>query len=494
MNYSTDKMTENPQKRHFTDWCSNYISDAVVMIIIASVIGILCGAAAFGFKWLISLISGIFMPHIADNSINWWLIGVPIVGILLTGILTRYIFHDNPSHGTAQIINALNRNNYELRPDIIYAPVLASSITLGMGGTSGSEGPIAYTGAAIGSNLGRWLGVKGDDLKALMGCGMCAGIAGIFIAPIGGVLFGLEVVRIKISTKAVLAVFAACIASFLTALFLNGYSPDMYFSSLIPTSSVNILTAALLGIGCGIYSLYYSGVMGKMDIFFKKIKSPWISNIIGGMIIGLCLLLFPSMYCVGYPIIGDTINGNPEAIIKGCALQGFIPSEIIIMLACVGILLLKCWGVCATNSSGGVGGDFAPTLFAGCMAGYLFAASCNTWFDTQLPTTLFAFLGMAGVMSGAIEAPLMSIFIVLEMSRGYEYALPVVIVAVVSYITVQAGKKASHTSIRMIRHYFWFHGSEGHQLPVSAGTSASGRTSAEATPETSATATTTSSK
>lgn len=427
------------------------------------------------------------MPHIADNSINWWLIFVPIGGILLTGILTRYIIHDNPSHGTAQIINALNKHNYKLNSDLIYAPVVASSITLGMGGTSGSEGPIAYTGTAIGSNLGKWLGFKGETLKAFMGCGMCAGIAGIFIAPIGGVLFGLEVVRIKISTKAVLAVFASCIASFLTALFLNGFSPDLYFRSVIPTSSVNILVAALLGMACGIYSLYYSGIMTYMDIFFKKIKNPWVCNITGGLIIGICLVLFPSMYCVGYHIIGDTINGNPENIIKGCILQGIVPPDFLIILAPLGILLLKCWGVSATNSSGGVGGDFAPTLFAGCMAGYLFATVCNTWFHAQLPTTLFAFMGMAGVMAGAIEAPLMAIFIVLEMSRGYEYALPVAVVATVSYITVEIGKKTSHTSMRMIRHYFWFRKSESHVLPATTGTTASGGAASETTTEASST-------
>lgn len=434
------------------------------------------------------------MPHIEDNAINWWLIGVPVAGILLTGILTRYIIHDNPSHGTAQIINALDKHNYKLNSDLIYAPVIASSITLGMGGTSGSEGPIAYTGTAIGSNIGKWLGFKGETLKAFMGCGMCAGIAGIFIAPIGGVLFGLEVVRIKISTKAVLAVFASCIASFLTALFLNGYSPDLYFKSVIPTSSVNILIAALLGVACGIYSLYYSGVMTRMDIFFKKINNPWICNITGGLIIGICLLLFPSMYCVGYPIIGETINGHPEDIIKGCFLQGMVEPEFLIMIACIGILLLKCWGVSATNSSGGVGGDFAPTLFAGCMAGYLFAALSNTWFDTQLPTTLFAFLGMAGVMAGAIEAPLMAIFIVMEMSRGYEYALPIVVVAVMSYITVETGKKASHTSMRMIRHYFWFRKSESHSLPATAGTTATGGSAAEPSAESAASTSATSSK
>ncbi len=462
MNSTSDNTISNHPKRHrFKEWCGGFMPDTVIIIMVATIVGLLCGAAAFGFKWLLSLISGIFMPHIATDSINWWLIAVPVAGILLTGILTRYIFHDNPSHGTAQIINALNNDNYSLKPDLIYAPVLASSVTLGMGGTSGSEGPIAYTGAAIGSNLGRWLGFTDDSLKTLMGCGMCGGIAGIFIAPIGGVLFGLEVIRIKLTTKEVLAVFAACIAAFLMASFLNGYSPDMYFKSLIPSASVNLLTAALLGVACGIYSLYYSGVMGKMDIFFRKIKNPWICNLAGGLIIGLCLLLFPSMYCVGYPVIGDVINAHPEAILKGSMLQNLVAPEFILIVACGGILLLKCWGVSATNSSGGVGGDFAPTLFAGCMAGYLFAAACNTWCGTDLPISLFAFLGMAGVMSGAIEAPLMSIFIVLEMSHGYNYAMPVVMVSVISFITVQIGKNMTHTYGRMIRHTNWFHHHKG---------------------------------
>lgn len=458
MNSTSGSKVSVHHKRHrFIEWCGGFMPNTVIIITVATIVGTLCGAAAFGFKWLLSLISGIFIPYIATDSVNWWLITVPVAGILLTGILTRYIFHDNPSHGTAQIINALNNDNYSLKPDLIYAPVLASSVTLGMGGTSGSEGPIAYTGAAIGSNLGRWLGFTDDSLKTLMGCGMCAGIAGIFIAPIGGVLFGLEVIRIKLTTKEVLAVFAACIAAFLMASFLNGYSPDMYFISHVPTTSVSLLPAALLGVACGIYSLYYSGIMGKMDIFFRKMKNPWICNVTGGLIIGLCLLLFPSMYCVGYPVISEVINGHPESIIKGCILQNLVAPEFIIMFACVGILLMKCWGVSATNSSGGVGGDFAPTLFAGCMVGYLFAAVSNTWCGTELPISLFAFFGMAGVMSGAIEAPLMAIFIVLEMSHGYDYAMPVVVVSILSFITVQIGQNATHTYGRMIQHLNWFH-------------------------------------
>ena len=440
----------------FSQWCQSVMSPYVFIVIVAVIIGTLCGSAAYLFKWLIAEISGIFMPHIEGGKINWWIIAVPVAGILLTGIFNRYIIHDNPTHGTGRLINDLAHNNYHLRGDLTYSPILASSITLGMGGTSGSEGPIAYTGAAIGSNVGKWLGLDDDMTRTLIGCGTSAGIAGIFIAPVGGIMFGLEVIRVKLSTLGVLAVTISCLTSFMMISIINGLHADMTFYPAVPVGDIHILPVILLGIFCGIYSFYYSTVTNHMDRFFTLIKNPWVRNITGGLIIGGCLLMFPSMYSVGYGVIGDVLNGNPGALSHGSVLSTLVPGELQLVIACGGIMFLKCWGVSATNSSGGVGGDFAPTLFAGCMAGYMFACIFNHWLELEIPVGIAAFIGMAGVMSGAIEAPLMTIFIVLEMTQRFDFAIPVIVVAAISYITVKSCKRIANIQGRMIRHFFWF--------------------------------------
>ena len=454
-NNSTATPTAATQPR-FTRWCRSVMSPYFFIAAIAAVIGALCGAAAFAFKWLLAEISGIFIPLVKGDGINWWIIAIPTAGIILTGLFNRYIIHDNPSNGTGRIINDLNNGNYRLRGDLVYSPIVASSITLGMGGTSGSEGPIAYAGAAIGSNMGKLFRLDDDTLRTLIGCGTSAGIAGIFLAPVGGIMFGLEVIRIKLNTTGVLAVTIACLMSFFVIAILKGLAPDMTFIPSVRAEHLNFIPMVLLGVFCGIYSLYYSCVVRHMDSVFTNIKNPLARNITGGVAIGMCLLCFPSMFGVGYPVIQDVINGHPESIASGSIVSTLVPGDMLLIISCVGLMMLKCWGVSATNSSGGVGGDFAPTLFAGCMAGFLFAALCNNWLSIDIPAGVFAFLGMAGVMSGAIEAPLMTIFIVTEMTHSFDFAVPIIIVATVSYVTVMIGKRLANIQGRMVRHITWF--------------------------------------
>ena len=440
----------------FNAWRAAHIPEHMFVVILAIVVGVLCGLGAFVFKWLISLIAGIFLPHIADHKVNWWIIAPPIGGILLAGIFTRYIVRTNLAHGVGQLINDLKAKFYRLRHNISFSPIIGGSITLGMGGSAGAEGPIAYTGAAIGSNVGQLLGLSPRMLKVLIGCGMSAGIAGIFSAPVGGLMFALELVGIELSVPAVVAAVVACLSAYLTIFTLHGGHSDLTFTPLDNYSMDMLPLVLLLGVFCGLYAVYYSFIASRLDIFYKSIKNPWIRNITGGLSIGLILLLFPSMYGVGYPILGNVINGDCVALAKGSVLEGFLPGVPGLMLVAAGILLCKCWAVASTNSSGGVGGDFAPTLFAGGMAGFLFASFCNYYFACDLPVGVFAYLGMAGAMSGIIEAPLMTIFITMEMTQTYKFALPVTLCAMVSYLVVRTWRFVSREEMPYIRHHLWF--------------------------------------
>lgn len=440
----------------FIRWRKAHISDFAFLIILAIFTGIVCGLGAFVFKFLISKISSLFIPHIENSKPNWWIISAPVAGILLTGIFTRYVIHTNLTHGVAQLMRDLKRRTYRLLRNLTYSPVIGGSITLGMGGSSGAEGPIAYTGAAIGSNIGQMLGLPPEMLRILIACGASSGIAGIFSAPVGGLMFAVELLHMQLSVNALLAATAGSLTAYLTIFTCRGFHPDLTFTPLADYSAEILPMVIGLGIFCGLYSLYYSHITSHMDTFFKRISNPWKRNLTGGVMLGIILLIFPSMFSTGYPVIGNLINGDSTALAKGSLLLHIITPDIMLPACAAGILLLKCPAVASTNCSGGVGGDFAPTLFAGSMAGFLYAWLCNHLFGISLPTGIFAFIGMAGVMGGVIEAPLMTIFITMEMTQSYRFALPLVICTTISYATVRSVSILTGNRHPLVIHNRWF--------------------------------------
>lgn len=439
-----------------SEWCLNHMPHYIFLIILAIIIGVASGLMAHLFKKMIHAVAYNFIPHIAQSHLNWWIIAVPIAGILITGIFTRYILHTSLTHVVAQLINDLKNKTYRLRHNLVFSAVVGGTITLGMGGSSGAEGPIAVTGAAIGSNLGQLLGLDTQKLKILLACGASAGIAGIYSAPFGGLMFSLELLRIELFTIPILVVTVAALTAFLTVYACAGFMPDLTFTPQEGFEWTTLPAVIGLGFFCGIYSLYYSGVTNYMDKVFKSITNPWWRNLTGGIILGSILFLFPSMFSTGEPVLGAVIGGDFEAMATGSALNQFgIDSTVILIVIAAGILLVKCWAVAATNSSGGVGGDFAPTLFAGGLTGFLFATLCNRFCGTSLPVNLFAFYGMAGIMSGVIRTPLMSIFIVLEMTMAYTLSLPVSICALISYLTAKGGAITEASALPMVKHLNW---------------------------------------
>ena len=438
------------------DWRRNHVSDFSLLILLAIIVGIIAGAAAYIFKIAISSISGLFIPHIKSHTLNWWIPLTPVAGILITGIFTRYIIHTNLTHGVSQLMRDLKHRMYKLKGNFTYSSIVGGSFTLGMGGSSGAEGPIAYTGAAIGSNIGQLFGLPPEILKTLVGCGASAGIAGIFSAPVGGLLFAIELLHIKLSVREILAATVSSLTAYLTMFTCKGFHPDLTFTPLAEFNPELIPMVICLGLFCGMYSTYYSCVTSRMDTFFKEIHNPWRRNISGGIILGVIILIFPSMFSVGYPVIGNIINGDCGALAKGSLLEDLINQDTLLPICAAGILLFKCFAVASTNCSGGVGGDFAPTLFAGSMAGFLFASICNSILGINLPIGIFAYLGMAGVMAGVIEAPLMTIFITMEMTQTYRFALPLVICATTSFVTVRCIAKLAGIRHPLVIHHRWF--------------------------------------
>lgn len=446
----------------FNDWHRRTMSDFVFLLWLAVVVGLFAGFAAHIFNRMISIISDIFLSHIKEGRINWWLIFPPIVGILLAGIYTRYIIHTDLTHGVTRLMHTLYKGKFILRRNLIYSPIIGSSITLGFGGSAGSEGPIAISGAAIGSNLGRWLQLKLPLVKVLVGCGAAAGISGIFQSPVGGLLFTLEFLKMEIGTLSILAVMLSCLVAYGMVFLCNGCQvPTEFF----PSDAINpnqYWAVLAMGVFCGLYSIYYSAVINKTDKIFIRISNPWIRNLIGGTFIGICLLLFPSLYGVGYPVMSEVIHSHFDAWSKGDVLNGMHIGAWGMIIVAVCILALKCWACGVCNASGGVSSDFAPTLYAGAVAGFLFALFCNTVLHTTLPIPAFTLLGMAAVMAGCIEAPMMTIFIVMNMGTDLAFLLAIILAVFTSYIVVRAGSRIQGSDARLARHIQWFrdHGND----------------------------------
>lgn len=409
-------------------WCRGHIPDVPLVFVLAFATGLVSGGCASLLKWMIGSLG-----RLLTSGPDYVMLALPLAGIVITGLVTRYVMRMDIAHGVRQLIGDLRRRDYSLRPELLYSPMAASAITLGFGGSAGSEGPIAYTGAAVGSNLGRLFGLQPGMMKVLVGCGAAAGIAGIFKAPVGGMLFTLEVLQIGMTTMSVLALLVSCLTSALTSYVIEGYTIDLDFMQLSPPPAGSGWWWIVgLGVFCGLYSAYYSYVMKTVDRWLSGIGRPLVRNVVAGGLLSVAVFLFPALYGEGYQVVQRLINGCQDAVPDRTFLYG-MGGPWPIVAAGAGILLIKCMAASATNNGGCVAGDFAPTLFAGAVAGLTFSALANAVAGAGLPVGNFALFGMAGVMAGTIHAPLMAIFLTVEMTASYPYLLPVSIVAAISF-------------------------------------------------------------
>lgn len=418
-------------------WLNGRFGPQGLLFTAALVTGIASGAAAALLKTCIGALSNLFTSHFHTAGPNWGLLVIPVLGIVLTGIFQRYILRHDVTHGVRKLNADLNRDDYVLPPYLCFGPMCANTLTLGAGGSAGSEGPIAYTGAALGSNIGRMLGINGRMLMIMVGCGAGAGIAGIFKAPVGGMLFALEVLKLELTTASVMALLLACLAAALTAYVLSGFTVDLSYLQIQQFDAAAWPALIVMAALCGLYSVYYSDIMRLMERFYTRLRSPWVRNVVSGSVLAVILLAFPAMYGEGYGVMGRVLNGRLDALVNDSVFAAVDVHGLPVVLITLGIVMLKAFACSASNCGGGVGGDFAPTLFAGCILGFCFATACNLWLGTDLPVGGFAFCGMAGVMAGVIRAPFMALFLTAEMTNGYILLLPLLVVAGISFGTVR---------------------------------------------------------
>ena len=434
----------------FVLWRQQYIKEKTFVMIMALFVGLFAGFAALLLKTLIHVISDMLTSHVHITGGNYLYLIYPALGILITGIYVRYVVKDNISHGVTRVLHAISQNKSRLKPHNIYTSVTASSITIGFGGSVGAEGPIVYTGAAIGSNLGSMFRLSPRVLMIMVGCGAAAGIAGIFKAPIAGMLFAIEVLMLDLTTVSIMPLLIASITSATVAYIFTGYDVEFFFvqSELFVTQRIPYVI--LLGVFCGLVSLYFTRAMNMMENFFRRFKNPWTKTAVGGAILAVLIYLFPPLYGEGYTSITSLLNGNTSSIVDGSIFYGDADSVWFVLLFVGAIILMKVFATSATNGGGGVGGTFAPSLYVGCMSGFFFAYLLNhLGFGLELSVKNFALMGMAGVMSAVMHAPLMAIFLTAELTGGFDLFLSLLIVSTISYGTIKVFEKYSIYTMRL---------------------------------------------
>ena len=409
------------------------------MIILALIVGFFAAVAAFVLHWIIRQIVQLLTSSFDRTGANWLYLVYPVVGIYLTSLFVRYIVKDNISHGITRILYAISSNKSRLKSHNCWSSVIASAITIGFGGSVGAEAPIVLTGSAIGSNLGKLFHMDRKMLMTLVGCGAAGAIAGIFKAPIAGLVFTLEVLMIDMTMSALLPILVSCVTATCFTYIFSGDAALFTFHLDSEWSVGRIPACVLLGITCGLVSLYFIRMMGACeDVFARFRDKPYVRLAIGGTVLSLLIFLFPALYGEGYDSINLLLNGRTEADWNQILNNSLFSGQGAMLIPFIALVLLtKVIATSATNGGGGCGGTFAPSLFIGCFAGFLFSRLWNiNQIGVYVPEKNFALLGMAGVMSGVMHAPLTGVFLIAELTGGYVMFMPLMIVSVCAYLTI----------------------------------------------------------
>lgn len=442
-------MGEGDRYLKFLRWREKNIKESNFILILSFVVGLLTSAAALILKGLIHLIQNFLTSPFSVNEVNYLYLLYPAIGIFLASMYVRFVVKDDISHGVTHILYAISRRQGRLKRHNMWTSILASSVTIGMGGSVGAEAPIVLTGSAIGSNLGSYFKMNHKTLMLLMGCGAAGAIAGIFKAPIAGLLFTIEVLMLDFTAASVIPLLIASVTAATLSYFVTGTQSMIHFSMFEPFELNRIPWVIVLGIFCGLVSLYFIRGMNKVEGFYKKIGNPYKKLVIGAMVLSFLIFMFPPLYGEGYTTITSLISGNSIAITEGSLFYALKDNLWIMVVYVCLIIIFKIVASASTNGAGGVGGVFAPSLFVGCLVGFAVGTIVNMTGIAVVSVENFALMGMAGVMSAVMHAPLTGVFLIAELTGGYQLFLPLMIASGVSFSTIYLFEKNSIYSIRL---------------------------------------------
>ena len=443
--------------QRFNEWREKKISLKQFVLILSFVVGILTALAACLLKHLIEWIKEFLTENFDITGVNWLYLVYPVIGIFLAGLFVRHIVRDDIGHGVTKILYAISRRQSRIKRHNTWSSLIASAITIGFGGSVGAEAPIVLTGSAIGSNLGSIFRLEHRTLMLLVGCGAAGAVSGIFKAPIAGLVFVLEVLMIDLTMGSLLPLLVSCVTAATVSYILTGTEAMFQFNMDEPFLMERIPAVMLLGILCGLVSLYFTRSMNWFENIFRRYSNPYTKLLLGGTLLSILIFLFPPLYGEGYDTITLLLNGTNaqewDTVMNNSIFYG---DGRLLLLYLSFIVLLKVFATTATNGGGGCGGTFAPSLFLGCITGFVFAHFCNGYslapiVSDNLPEKNFALMGMAGVMSGVMHAPLTGVFLIAELTGGYGLFLPLMMVSVSSYLTIKIFEPHSIYSMRLAK-------------------------------------------
>jgi len=420
-----------------TLWRTKSISTSQFVLLLSMVVGILSGLAAVLLKNIVHYTFYLISKGFQFEKENYLYLALPLVGIGITLIFTKYILRKNIGHGVSRILYAISRKNGVLETHHTYSSMIGSTFTVAFGGSVGLEAPIVLTGSAIGSNLGRLFRLNRKTLNVLIGCGAAGAIAGIFKSPIAAVVFAIEVLLIDLTLSSLIPLLISAVAGATVAFFLSGSRVLFSFDVTDPFYIRDIPYFILLGVFTGLVSVYFTRTTFYIERVFKSIKNPFRRLITGGIILGLLIFIFPSLFGEGYEILQEVLSGQDKDLINEGLFGALKDQTWFLLLIMFAILIFKAVATSVTNGSGGVGGIFAPSLFMGGIAGYFAAKLINFIPGVAVSEANFSLVGMAGLMSGVMHAPLTGIFLIAEITGGYALLTPLIITSTIAFLTIK---------------------------------------------------------
>ena len=425
-----------------------HIKDKRFVLVLAFITGLGCALAAFLLKSSIHFVQDIVKSLMANDSLNYWYLAFPAVGIIIASLFVKYVVKDDISHGVTKILYAISQHKAIIKLHNCWSSIVASSITIGFGGSVGAEAPIVLTGSAIGSNLGQFFKMDQRTLMLLVGCGAAGAVGGIFKAPIAGVAFVMEVLLMDLTMTSIVPLLIASVTATAFSYLFMGNEVMFHFDNYAPFTLDRVPYLILLGVVCGLISLYFTRGMNWLEGIFRRLKVPYKKILVGGLMLGVLIFLFPPLYGEGYDTINALLTGECYNLFNQSLLYEHRFDAWAIVLYLSLSVFFKIFASAATNGAGGTGGIFAPSLFVGCITGFVVAEGLNI-VGLPVPHQNFAFAGMAGLMSGVMHAPLTGTFLIAELTGGYDLFMTLMITSVIAYLTIIVFERHSLYAMRL---------------------------------------------
>ncbi|MDP2423351.1 MAG: chloride channel protein, partial [Bacteroidales bacterium] len=432
-------------------WTNKHLSERQSLILQSFVVGLLSGLAAVILKNLVHYTHELLTNHFTISRSNLLLLAYPFIGMILTVLFVKYIIKEDIGHGVSKILYAISRGRGRLKRHNTWSSMVASTLTVSFGGSVGLEAPIVLTGSSIGSNIGRYFGLNRRSMVLLIGCGAAGAVAGIFKAPIAGVVFALEILMLDLTMASLIPLLIAAVTAAVLDHFFMGENVLFYYSLTEPFLLKNIPWYLVLGAFTGMVSVYFTRANQKIEAWFGTIDNPYKKLIYGGLALGGLIYLFPPLFGEGYMALKSILTGNGADLTNNSFFYAIRHDYWLFPGFLILILILKVVAMATTTGSGGIGGIFAPSLFMGGVSGFFVARMLNKLSFIDVPESNFTLAGMAGVMAGVMHAPLTAIFLIAEITSGYELFIPLIITATMSYITIMYFEPHSIYTKRLAR-------------------------------------------